>query len=159
MYHFFYSGFTWILWVVPNFLMSTETLDEFPLHTWHSLRVAIESHCLFPQETYGEDPFLTGEMTRAFVTGLQGPDPRYVRANAGCKHYAAYAGPENYPVSRFSFNAQVNTRDGQISKGILNPIVGSLWDRVFRSLWRILTFVALWLVWWLVFHTANTPDQ
>ncbi|XP_022099649.1 probable beta-D-xylosidase 2 [Acanthaster planci] len=63
------------------------------------------------QETYGEDPFLTGEMARAFVTGLQGNDPRYVLANAGCKHFDAYAGPENYPQSRFSFNAEVSDRD------------------------------------------------
>ncbi|XP_038073743.1 beta-xylosidase/alpha-L-arabinofuranosidase 2-like [Patiria miniata] len=63
------------------------------------------------QETYGEDPFLSGELARAFVTGLQGNNSRYVLANAGCKHFAAYAGPENYPVSRFSFNAVVSDRD------------------------------------------------
>ncbi|XP_038073740.1 probable beta-D-xylosidase 2 [Patiria miniata] len=63
------------------------------------------------QETYGEGPFLSGEMTRAYVTGLQGNDSRYVRANAGCKHYAAYDGPDNYPVSRFTFDAKVSDRD------------------------------------------------
>ncbi len=35
-------------------------------------------------------------------------DSRYVRANAGCKHFAAYAGPENIPSSRYSFNAVVS---------------------------------------------------
>jgi hypothetical protein len=34
--------------------------------------------------------------------------PRYVLANAGCKHFDAYSGPENIPQSRFSFNAQVS---------------------------------------------------
>jgi beta-glucosidase len=46
------------------------------------------------QETYGEDPFLTGMMGRSFVHGLQGNDPKYLKA-AGCaKHYAVHSGPE-----------------------------------------------------------------
>ncbi|XP_071942033.1 uncharacterized protein [Antedon mediterranea] len=63
------------------------------------------------QETYGEDPYLTGELVKVFVKGLQGDDPRYVLANAGCKHFAAYDGPENVPTSRFSFDAKVSDRD------------------------------------------------
>ena len=59
------------------------------------------------QETYGEDPYLTGEMATAYVKGLQGDDARYIRANAGCKHFAVYAGPENIPSSRMSFNVEV----------------------------------------------------
>lgn len=47
-------------------------------------------------------------MARAYVTGLQGDDPRYIRANAGCKHFDVYGGPENIPVSSFSFNAVVS---------------------------------------------------
>ena len=39
------------------------------------------------QETYGEDPFLTGEMGKAFVTGMQGDDPKYLRTVATPKHY------------------------------------------------------------------------
>ena len=35
--------------------------------------------------------------------------PRYLEANAGCKHFDVHGGPENIPVSRFSFNAQVQT--------------------------------------------------
>jgi beta-glucosidase len=40
------------------------------------------------QETYGEDPFLTGRMGVAYVTGLQGTDPKYYLAIATPKHYA-----------------------------------------------------------------------
>jgi hypothetical protein len=38
---------------------------------------------------------------------LQGDNPRYVRTNAGCKHLDVHGGPENIPVSRFSFDAKV----------------------------------------------------
>ena len=46
------------------------------------------------QETYGEDPFLTGRMGVAYVMGLQGDDPRYYRAIATPKHFAVHSGPE-----------------------------------------------------------------
>ncbi len=60
------------------------------------------------QETYGEDPFLTGQMAGAFVRGLQGDNPRYLQA-AGCaKHYAVHSGPEGL---RHEFDAVVSPRD------------------------------------------------
>lgn len=46
------------------------------------------------QETYGEDPFLTAMMGSAFVRGLQGNDPKYLKAAACAKHYAVHSGPE-----------------------------------------------------------------
>lgn len=46
------------------------------------------------QETYGEDPFLTGTMGSAFVRGLQGTDPKYLKAVACAKHFAVHSGPE-----------------------------------------------------------------
>ncbi|MDF2191265.1 beta-glucosidase [Paraflavitalea sp. CAU 1676] len=46
------------------------------------------------QETYGEDPFLTAMMGTAFVRGLQGNDPHYLKAAACAKHYAVHSGPE-----------------------------------------------------------------
>lgn len=67
------------------------------------------------QETYGEDPFLSGVYATQFVKGLQGNHPRYVRASAGCKHFDAYAGPENIPSSRFSFNSVVSERDWRLT--------------------------------------------
>ena len=58
-------------------------------------------------ETYGEDPFLTSALGKAFVRGLQG-DGDYIRA-AGCaKHFAVHSGPENI---RHSFNAECSLKD------------------------------------------------
>jgi beta-glucosidase len=60
------------------------------------------------QETYGECPFLTARMGVAFVKGLQGNRPKYLKLVATPKHYAVHSGPE--PL-RHSFNAEVNLRD------------------------------------------------
>jgi beta-glucosidase len=46
------------------------------------------------QETYGEDPFLTAMLGKSFVNGLQGNDPRYLKAAACAKHFAVHSGPE-----------------------------------------------------------------
>jgi beta-glucosidase len=60
------------------------------------------------QETYGEDPFLTAMLAKAFVHGLQGDDPKYLKAAACAKHYAVHSGPE---PSRHVFNADVSNHD------------------------------------------------
>jgi beta-glucosidase len=60
------------------------------------------------QETYGEDPFLTGRLAVAFVRGLQGDDPHYLKTIATVKHFAVHSGPE--PL-RYGFNAQIHERD------------------------------------------------
>jgi beta-glucosidase len=60
------------------------------------------------QETYGEDPFLTGRMAVAFVTGLQGDDPKYFRVIATPKHFAVHSGPE---PSRHSIDVHVSKHD------------------------------------------------
>ncbi|ESO99214.1 hypothetical protein LOTGIDRAFT_239741 [Lottia gigantea] len=59
------------------------------------------------QETYGEDPVLNGMLSQAYIKGLQGDHPRYVRASGGCKHFNVHGGPDDVPVSRFSFDSQV----------------------------------------------------
>lgn len=53
-------------------------------------------------ETYGEDPYLTGCLGTAFVKGLQGDHPKYMKAAACAKHYVVHSGPEGL---RHSFNA------------------------------------------------------
>ncbi|MFI5138835.1 MAG: glycoside hydrolase family 3 N-terminal domain-containing protein [Sphingobacteriales bacterium] len=60
------------------------------------------------QETYGEDPYLTASMGTAFVKGLQGDDPRYLKASATAKHYAVHSGPE---ATRDHFDAKVDEKD------------------------------------------------
>ncbi len=60
------------------------------------------------QETYGEDPFLTGRIAVNFIKGLQGNDPKYLKTVATAKHYAVHSGPE---YSRHSDNIYVNDRD------------------------------------------------
>jgi beta-glucosidase len=60
------------------------------------------------QETYGEDPFLTGSLAKAFVAGLQGNDPKYLKAAACAKHYAIHSGPES---SRHTFDVNITDHD------------------------------------------------
>jgi beta-glucosidase len=59
-------------------------------------------------ETYGEDPFLTGRLAVAFVRGMQGDDPRYLKTVATAKHYAVHSGPE---PDRHTFDAVVGEPD------------------------------------------------
>lgn len=60
------------------------------------------------QETYGEDPFLSGLIGSAFVNGLQGDDPNYLKVAACAKHFAVHSGPE---ADRHYFNAVVSKQD------------------------------------------------
>jgi beta-glucosidase len=60
------------------------------------------------QETYGEDPFLTGQMAVAFITGMQGPDREHLVVSTTAKHFAVHSGPE--PL-RHGFDAQASPHD------------------------------------------------
>jgi beta-glucosidase len=60
------------------------------------------------QETYGEDPFLTGRIGSAFISGVQGPDLNHLRAVATSKHFAVHSGPE---ALRHTFNVDPSPRD------------------------------------------------
>lgn len=60
------------------------------------------------QETYGEDPYLTSLLGSAFIRGLQGDDPEYIKTAACAKHFAVHSGPEG---ERHSFNAEVSKKD------------------------------------------------
>jgi beta-glucosidase len=59
-------------------------------------------------ETYGECPYLTGRLGVAFVQGLQGDHPRYLKLVATPKHFAVHSGPE---ALRHGFDAQVSVKD------------------------------------------------
>jgi beta-glucosidase len=81
------------------------------------------------QETYGEDPFLTGRMGVAYVTGLQGDDPRYYLAIATPKHYAVHSGPE--PTRHFadvdvSKHDEVDTYEPAFRAAIVEGKAGSV---------------------------------
>lgn len=60
------------------------------------------------QETYGEDPYLTGEIGVEFVRGLQGDDPKYLKTTACAKHFAVHSGPEKL---RHTFDAKASPYD------------------------------------------------
>ena len=81
------------------------------------------------QETYGEDPFLTGRMGVAYVTGLQGDDPKYYLAIATPKHYAVHSGPE--PTRHFadvdvSKHDEVDTYEPAFRAAIVEGKAGSV---------------------------------
>ncbi|CUH94386.1 hypothetical protein P22_0452 [Propionispora sp. 2/2-37] len=59
-------------------------------------------------ETFGEDPYLTGKLGVAYIRGLQGDHPRYLKVAACAKHFAVHSGPE---AERHSFNAVVSQKD------------------------------------------------
>lgn len=60
------------------------------------------------QETYGEDPYLTGEMGVAYVKGLQGDNDKYMKIAACAKHFAVHSGPE---AERHGYNAIASWKD------------------------------------------------
>ena len=60
------------------------------------------------QETYGEDPFLTGRLAVQFIKGIQGDDPRYFKTIATVKHFDVHSGPES---ERHFFDARPDERD------------------------------------------------
>ena len=70
-------------------------------------------------ETYGEDPYLTGELAVQFIKGLQGDDPNYFKLIATAKHFVVHSGPE---IDRHRFNAtptpydMLNTYSPQFEK-------------------------------------------
>lgn len=59
-------------------------------------------------ETYGEDPYLTSRLGVSFVKGIQGDDPKYLKAAACAKHFAVHSGPESI---RHSFDARTSEQD------------------------------------------------
>src|SRR6185312_8436211 len=81
------------------------------------------------QETYGEDPYLTGRMGVAFVTGLQGDDPYYFRVIATPKHYVVHSGPESTMCAYNRVNGE---------PACANPF---LLEHTFRNEWKFNGYV------------------
>lgn len=60
------------------------------------------------QETYGEDPYLSGRLGASFIKGMKGDDPNYLKVATCAKHFAVHSGPE---ALRHEFNAIVSPQD------------------------------------------------
>ena len=81
------------------------------------------------QETYGEDPFLTARMGVAFVSGMQGDNPKYYRVIATPKHFDVHSGPE--PTRHFadvdvSKHDQLDTYEPAFRAAITEGKAGSI---------------------------------
>ncbi|WP_374014149.1 glycoside hydrolase family 3 C-terminal domain-containing protein [Pseudoxanthomonas koreensis] len=89
------------------------------------------------QETYGEDPYLSGRMGVSFVRGLQGNDPTYRKLDATAKHFAVHSGPE---ADRHTFDVHPSRRDlwetylpafeTLVKEGDVNAVMGA-YNRVY----------------------------
>jgi len=84
-------------WPTPGLLAGAPTINIFRDPRWGR-----------GMEGYGEDPVLMARMAVAFIEGLQGNHPRYIKAAACVKHYAVHSGPESI---RHNFNAKVSDKD------------------------------------------------
>src|SRR5713226_9271862 len=73
-----------------------------------NINIFRDPRCGRGQETYGEDPYLTSRMGVAFITGLQGGDPKYFKVGATAKHYAVHSGPE---ADRHHFDVHPSEQD------------------------------------------------
>ena len=59
------------------------------------------------EEAYGEDPYLTGKMASAYIRGMQGDDPFYLRIAATIKHFYA----NNVEADRIHISSSVDIRN------------------------------------------------
>jgi beta-glucosidase len=84
------------------------------------------------QETFGEDPFLTSQLGVAYITGMQGDNPKYIKVLACAKHFAVHSGPED---GRSHFNITPPEQDlydtylvafrAAVQQGHVGSIMGS----------------------------------
>jgi beta-glucosidase len=84
------------------------------------------------QETYGEDPFLTGQIGVAFIRGLQGDDPKYFKVIAGAKHFAVHSGPEPErheinmaPPERDLYETYLPAFEAAVREGHVDSVMGA----------------------------------
>ena len=88
-------------------------------------------------ETWGEDPYLTGEMGTAFVKGLQGDDPVYLKAAACAKHFAVHSGPERlrhtfdvWPSKKDLYETYLPAFEKLVREGRVEAVMGA-YNRVY----------------------------
>jgi beta-glucosidase len=84
------------------------------------------------QETYGEDPFLISQFGVAYIRGLQGDDPKYVKAMACAKHYAVHSGPEPVrtyismsPPERDLYETYLPAFEAAVREGHVGSVMGA----------------------------------
>ncbi len=84
------------------------------------------------QETYGEDPFLTGRLAVAFIRGLQGDNSKYLEAIACAKHFAVHSGPEPerhrfdvYPPQRDLYETYLPQFEAAVREGHVGGVMGA----------------------------------
>lgn len=97
-------------WAKYNIAQKLENYGQYSGITFYAPNVNIfrDPRWGRGQETFGEDPYLTTRMGVAFVKGMQGNDPQYLKTAACAKHYVVHSGPEE---SRHSFNAEPPMKD------------------------------------------------
>ena len=90
-------------------------------------------------ETWGEDPYLTGVMGTAFVKGMQGDDPVYLKTAACAKHYAVHSGPERlrhtfdvHPSKKDLFETYLPAFEMLVREGHVESVMGA-YNRVYGS--------------------------
>lgn len=84
------------------------------------------------QETYGEDPFLTSRMSIAFIHGLQGNNPKYIKVMACAKHFAVHSGPEALrhsmnmtPPKSDLYNTYLKAFEADVKEGHVGSVMGA----------------------------------
>ncbi|MGO8766469.1 MAG: glycoside hydrolase family 3 C-terminal domain-containing protein [Limisphaerales bacterium] len=161
------------------------SVQYFGLHFWTpNVNIFRDPRWGRGQETYGEDPFLTGRLAVSFIQGLQGDDPKYMEAMACAKHFAVHSGPE--PL-RHSFDVDPPQRDlyetylpqfeAAVREGHVGGIMGAynsvegkpacanpfLLTDLLRNQWGFDGYVtsdcgAIFDI-WANHHFVNTPEQ
>ncbi|HZK69233.1 MAG TPA: glycoside hydrolase family 3 N-terminal domain-containing protein, partial [Paludibacter sp.] len=97
-------------WAKYNIAQRLENYSQYSGVTFYAPNVNIfrDPRWGRGQETYGEDPYLTSRMGVAYVKGMQGNDPKYLKTATCAKHYVVHSGPE---ALRHSYDAEPPMKD------------------------------------------------
>ncbi len=110
-----------------------DSAQYYGLHFWTpNINIFRDPRWGRGQETYGEDPFLTGQLGVSFIQGLQGDDPKYLEAYACAKHYAVHSGPEPlrhsfdvYPSGRDLYETYLPQFEAAVRQGHVGGVMGA----------------------------------